>query len=160
MLGDTLLDGFSPEEIEVVFAHEIGHHVLHHIRKMIAEGLVFSTAGFWICDWILRTWTARDGQPIVYARLPVDSMPLLLLMLTLFAMLLEPLQNVISRRFERQADRYALERSGRKDAFLSAFRKLARLNKDDLTPHWLDVFLFYSHPPVAERLAMAEEVRE
>ena len=114
LLGDTLLDGFSPEEIEVVFAHEIGHHVLHHIRKMIVAGLVFSTAGFWVCDRLLRTWTAHGGD---YTRLPVDMMPLLLLILTLFAMLLEPLQNVISRRFERQADRYALERSGRKDAY-------------------------------------------
>jgi STE24 endopeptidase len=75
-------------------------------------------------------------------------------------MLLEPLRNIISRRYERQSDRYALERTGRKDAFLSAFRKFARLNKDDPTPHWLDVFLFYSHPPVAERLAMAEKVEE
>ncbi len=82
----------------------------------------------------------------------------MLLILTLFGMLLEPLQNAVSRRFERQADRYALERTGLKDAYLSAFRKLAKLNKDDPNPHWLDVFLFHSHPPVAQRLAMAEEV--
>ena len=49
-------------------------------------------------------------------------------------MLLEPLQNAVSRRFERQCDRYALERTGLKDAYLSAFRKLARLNKDDPQP--------------------------
>ena len=93
-----------------------------------------------------------------YARLPVDTLPLVLLILTLFGTLLEPLQNFVSRRFERQADRYALERTGRKDAYLSAFRKLAKLNKDDPHPHWLDVLLFHSHPPVAQRLAMAEEV--
>jgi STE24 endopeptidase len=70
---------------------------------------------------------------------------------------MEPLQNAVSRRFERQADRYALERTGLKDAYLSAFRKLARLNKDDPSPHRLDVLLFHSHPSVAERLAMAEK---
>ena len=73
-------------------------------------------------------------------------------------MLSQPLQNALSRHFERQSDRFALERSGMNDAYLSAFRKLARLNKDDPNPHWLDVFLFHSHPPISERLAMAEQV--
>ena len=159
LLGDTLLAGFSPDEIEVIFAHEIGHHVFHHIRSMLLTGLVYSTAGFWLCDRLLVWWAARGGAPIDYAHLPVDTLPLLLLILTVFALLLQPLQNAVSRRFERQCDRYALERTGQKDAYLSAFRKLARLNKDDPNPHWLDVFLFHSHPPVAERLAMAEQVQ-
>ncbi len=158
LLGDTLLAGFSPEEIEVIFAHEIGHHVLHHIRSLIVTGLVYSAAGFWLCDRLLAWWVAPSGGPIDYARLPIATLPLLLLMMTVFALLLQPLQNAMSRRFERQADRYALERAGQKDAYLSAFRKLARLNKDDPSPHWLDVFLFHSHPPVAERLAMVEKV--
>ncbi len=80
-----------------------------------------------------------------------------MLILTVFALVLEPLQNAISRRFERQCDRYALERTGLRAAYISAFRKLARLNKDDPNPHRLEVFLFHSHPPIAERLAMAEE---
>ena len=92
--------------------------------------------------------------------MPVDTMPFVLLILTVFAMLMEPLQNAVSRRYEKQSDRYALERTGLKDAYLSAFRKLAKLNKDDPSPHWLDVLLFHSHPPVAERLAMAEEVAD
>jgi Zn-dependent protease with chaperone function len=77
--------------------------------------------------------------------------------LTIFGLLLEPLQNAVSRRFERQCDRYTLRRTRLKDAYLSAFRKLARLNKDDPYPHWLDVLLFHSHPPLAKRLAIAEE---
>jgi STE24 endopeptidase len=156
LLGDTLLNSFSPDEIEVIFAHEIGHHVFRHIRKMILAGLVYSTAGFWVCDRLLAVWSARGGT-IDYAHLPVDTVPFVLLILTLFAMLLEPLQNAVSRRFESQSDRYALERTGLKDAYLSAFRKLAKLNKDDPNPHWLDVLLFHSHPPVANRLAMAEK---
>jgi STE24 endopeptidase len=69
---------------------------------------------------------------------------------------LEPLQNAVSRRYERQSDRYALERTGLRDAYLSAFLKLAKLNKDDPDPHWLEVFLFHSHPPIGERLAQAD----
>ena len=131
--------------------------MFHHIRKIIAIGVVFSPAGFWICDRLLALWMARQGVAD-YAHLPTQTLPLMLLILTLFGLLMEPLQNAISRRFERQSDRYALERTGRKEAYLSAFRKLARLNKDDPSPHWLDVLLFHSHPPVQERLAMAEDV--
>jgi STE24 endopeptidase len=92
-----------------------------------------------------------------YAALPVYAVPFLMLVLTAFAMLLEPLANAVSRRYERQSDRYALQRAGLKEAYVSAFRKLARLNKDDPDPHPLEVFLFHSHPPIAQRLAMAEE---
>jgi STE24 endopeptidase len=101
----------------------------------------------------LAVWA---GGPLDYALLPVAALPWIMLVLTVFATLLEPLQNAVSRRYERQCDRYALQRTGRKDAYLAAFRKLAQLNKDDPSPHWLDVLLFHSHPPIAQRLAMAE----
>jgi STE24 endopeptidase len=155
LLSDTLLQGFLPEEIEVIFAHEIGHHVFRHLRKLLLGMLCYSAAGFWICDRLL---IASSGGAVDYARLPVATLPLVLLILTIFGLLLEPLQNAVSRRFERQSDRYALVQTGLKGAYLSAFRKLARLNKDDPNPHWLEVFLFHSHPPIAQRLAMAEEV--
>jgi STE24 endopeptidase len=79
-----------------------------------------------------------------------------MLVLTLLATLMEPFQNMLSRRYERQSDRYALSRTGQPAAYRSAFRKLARLNKDDPDPHWLDVLWFHSHPPISERLALAD----
>lgn len=154
LLGDTLLQGFTPDEIEVIFAHEIGHHVFRHIRKMILAGIFYSAAGCWICDRLLAA-TSGPG-PLDYAAMPVSTLPAIMLILTVFAMLLEPLQNAISRRYERQADRYALQRTRRADAYASAFQKLARLNKDDPCPPPLEVFLFHSHPPIGERLAMAQ----
>lgn len=157
LLGDTLLDQFSPDEIEVILAHEIGHHVYRHIRKMIAVGFVYSVAGFWLCDGILLYWAGRHYGVAEPSQLPASSLPLLMLVLTVFALLLEPLQNFISRRYERQCDRYALDRTGLREAYLSAFRKLARLNKDDPEPHPLEVFWFHSHPPIRERLAMADK---
>jgi STE24 endopeptidase len=157
LLGDTLLDGFTPEEIEVIFAHEIGHHVFRHIRKMILAGVITSAAGFWICDCVLGIVAVRGGAGLDYAALGVWTLPWILLVLTVFFLLLEPLGNVFSRRRERQCDRYALARTGLKAAYASAFRKLARINKDDPNPHPLEVFLFHSHPPIAQRLAMAEE---
>lgn len=152
ILGDTLLEQFTPDEIEVIFAHEIGHHVHHHIRKMMLAGGVYSAFGFWVCDRLL-VWTTGAAD---YAGMPVWTLPLLMFVLALLSVLLEPLQNLISRRYERQCDRYALERTGMRQAYVSAFRKLARLNKDDPAPHPLEVFLFHSHPPIAQRLAMAD----
>jgi STE24 endopeptidase len=157
LMGDTLLAGFAPEEIEVIFAHEIGHHVHQHIRKMILAGIFFSAAGFWLCDWAIRLAAGMENGPFDYDRLGVWTLPLLMFVFSVFAQLLEPLQNAISRHYERQSDRYALERTGRPDAYLSAFRKLAKLNKDDPDPPRLEVLLFHSHPPIGERLAMAEK---
>jgi len=155
LLGDTLLNNFSPAEIAVVFAHEIGHHVFRHVRKMILLGLVVSVAGFWICDRTLIYW-AGGGQPLDYVSLPVWTEPWIMLVLSLFGLLLEPLMNGISRRHERQCDRYALERTRQPEAYVAAFSKLARQNKDDPCPHWFEVFWLHDHPPIGERLAVAQ----
>jgi STE24 endopeptidase len=155
LLGDTLLDGFTLDEIEVVFAHEIGHHVYRHIPKLMALGFVYSLLGFWICDRALALWIG----PGVYDphQLPVYALPMLMFVLGAFSLVLGPLQNVASRRFERQCDRFALVKTGLREAYISAFRKLAKLNKDDPDPPRLAVMLFHSHPPIAERIAIAEK---
>lgn len=154
LIGDTLLSGFSPDEIEVIFAHEVGHHVHRHIQKLIVIGAVFSAVSFWFYDRIATAWVgveSFDQSPI-----PVAALPLLMFLTKVFSLLSEPLQNVIMRHFERQCDAYALERTQLREAYLSAFRKLAVLNKDDPDPHPLEVFLFHSHPPINQRLMMAE----
>jgi STE24 endopeptidase len=152
LMGDTLLEKFSPDEIEVIFAHEIGHHVHRHIPKMIAAGVVFSLVGFWMLDRLLVWWA---GVPTA-AEVPTSSLPLVMFAMSVFGLLVSPLQNAISRHYERQCDRYALARTGHRDAYRSAFQKLARLNKDDPAPNPIEVFLLHSHPPIAERLAMAD----
>jgi STE24 endopeptidase len=157
LLGDTLLNHFSTDEITVVFAHEVGHHVFRHVQKMILLGLLLSVSGFWICDRVLMGGAAAAGHPLEYAAMPVWTQPWLLLILTVFGMLLEPAMNAISRRHERQCDRYALERTRLPAAYVSAFSKLAQQNKDDPNPHWLEVLWLHDHPPIAERLAMAGE---
>jgi STE24 endopeptidase len=151
LMGDTLLDKFTPDEIEVIFAHEIGHHVYRHIPKMIATGLVFSLFGFWLLDRVVVSWAGVSSA----ADAPTSSLPLVMFTLTLFMMLLSPLQNAISRHFERQCDRFALTRTDNAGAYRSAFTKLAQLNKADPEPNPVEVFLLHSHPPIAERLAIA-----
>lgn len=156
ILADTLLEHFKADEIEVIFAHEVGHHVHRHIRKMILFGGCYSAIGFLVCDWVLRAWIHAWGGEVDYTNFPIYTLPMLILVTTLFSTCLEPLQNSISRYFERQADRYALLHSPNQEAYRSAFCKLARQNKDDPDPHFLEVILFHSHPPIAERLALAD----
>jgi STE24 endopeptidase len=158
LMGDTLLDSFTPDEIEVIFAHEIGHHVYRHIRKMIFAGLLYSLVGFALCNWVVMAWAQNHYGRLTAHELPPSTLPLLMLTLTVMSLVLEPVQNAISRRYERQCDRYALRTTGLRAAYQSAFRKLARLNKDDPDPHPVEVFLFHSHPPIRERLSFADEV--
>jgi STE24 endopeptidase len=160
LLGDTLLDQFTPGEIEVVFAHEVGHHVHRHLIKMVAWSVLVAAAGFWLADLTLRGAAAAlhyPSDPLPAYQDPA-ALPLLLLVLSAFGLVLSPLQNAMSRFFERQCDRYALVRTGLRDAYRSAFLKLARMNKADTDPHPLVVWLFDDHPPIRERLAMADRV--
>ncbi len=153
LLGDTLLAQFTPEEIAVVFAHEIGHHVHRHLPKSIAVSVFLSLVGFSLVDWILR-WSAES---LGYTGLTDPAaLPLLLFTLAVFGLTWAPLLNAWSRCHERQCDRYALDRTHDRSAYRSAFIKLAKINKSDPDPHPLVALLFYDHPPIRERLAMAD----
>jgi STE24 endopeptidase len=153
LLGDTLLEQFSPEEIEVVFAHEVGHHVHRHIVKMIAVQVVTALCSFWLVDVLLTSLAPALGYG---AFTDPAALPLVLLVLALFGLVLSPALNALSRFHERQCDRYALDRTANASAYRSAFIKLARINKSNPDPHPLVAWLFYDHPPIRERLAMAE----
>jgi STE24 endopeptidase len=153
LLGDTLLDSFTPEEIEVVFAHEVGHHVHRHLPKMIAGNVVLAGVGLWLVNVVLQ----RAAVPLDYASFDDPAaLSLVLLVLMLFGLPFGPLVNAVSRFFEVQCDRYALLRTHNPIAYRSAFTKLARLNKADSDPHPVLVWLYHDHPPIRQRLALAE----
>lgn len=154
LLGDTLLDNFTPEEIEVVFAHEVGHHVHRHLIKMVVVSVLLTATGLWLVDGVLRA----AARPLGYDGFDDPAaLPLVLLVLGLFGFALAPATNALSRYFERQCDQYALERTDLVDAYRSAFAKLATMNKSDPDPHPLVVWLFYDHPPIRQRLALADK---
>jgi STE24 endopeptidase len=157
LIGDTLLAGYTLDELSVILAHEIGHHVFGHLRKILLAGGLYSLAGLWLSNLVLRLWLAGPAGRLDYAALPVYTLPMLLLVLRLFSLILEPLTNLVARRYERQCDRYALARTGLPAAYVSAFSKLSRLNKEDPDPPRLEVILFHSHPPIAQRIAMARQ---
>lgn len=153
LLGDTLLESFTQDEIKVVMAHEIGHHVFRHITKMLLLSIPYSLLTFWLFNLLLAWWIGPGYNP---SQMPVSAVAMFMLAAFVFGVLSGPLQAAMMRHFERQCDWYALQRTQMPDAYRSAFTKLARLNKADPDPHWLEVFLFDDHPPIAERLAMAD----
>jgi STE24 endopeptidase len=153
LLGDTLLQEFQPEEIDVVFAHEVGHHVHRHLRKFIILDLIVTALVCFLVDRGLNFLAVPLGYP---GPLDPAALPLFLLVFGVFGLLMMPARNALSRWFERQSDRFALQRTADPVAFTSAFSKLARLNKADPDPNPLLVWLLHDHPPIRERLKIAE----
>ena len=156
IIGDTLVREFTEEEIETVFAHELGHYYHHHILIGLATGILSTFAGLW-CASVLLAWSAHFLGLTSVADPAV--LPLLAVWLALFGMVTGPIGNIISRRHERQADAFAVERTGNAPAFIAALRKLARQNLADEEPHPLVEFLFFSHPSIASRIRAAEAMR-
>jgi STE24 endopeptidase len=154
ILADTLLDNYTPEEIEAVLAHELGHHVHRHILKSIFVQAVITLIGFWAADWTLhyavdQRWFEEMSD--------FANLPLLALVSVVLSFLLMPALNAYSRFNERQADRYAFESIATVEPFISSMNKLAEQNLAERTPsRWVEWF-FHSHPAISRRLAAAKE---
>jgi STE24 endopeptidase len=154
ILADTLLDNYTPEEIEAVLAHELGHHVHRHILKSIFVQAVITLAGFWAANWTLhyavdQRWFEEMSD--------FANLPLLALVSVVLSFLLMPALNAYSRFNERQADRYAFESIATVEPFISSMNKLAEQNLAERTPSkWVEWF-FHSHPAISRRLAAAKE---
>ena len=157
LLADTLLDNFTSDEIAAVTGHELGHYRYHHIWKTIFLGFVLTFGGLYLASffyWItLPSFGGTRGDELAV-------LPLLALFLFGFGLITMPVQNLLSRRFERQADRFVAEEIGGSDALVSALDKLGELNKADREPHPVVEFLFYSHPSLKKRLDYIRSIQE
>jgi STE24 endopeptidase len=152
---DTLLNKLSPDEVDAVLAHELGHFKHRHITKRIVAMFVFSLAGFALLGWLAtRTWfyTGLGAQPNLQG--PNDALALLLFLLAVpvFSFFVSPLMALLSRRHEFEADAYAAMQTNGRDLG-SALLKLYEDNASTLTPDPVFVKFYYSHPPASERLA-------
>ena len=153
ILADTLLDNYSPDEIEAVLAHELGHHVHRHILKSIFVQAAITLFGFWAANWTLHY--AVD-QHMFEELSDFANLPLLALVSVVLSLLLMPALNAFSRFNERQADRYAFESIASVEPFISSMNKLAEQNLAERTPSkWVEWF-FHSHPAISRRLAAAQ----
>jgi STE24 endopeptidase len=150
LVSDTLISGFPPEEVEVVLAHELGHHAKRHIAKGLLVQGVLILAGLWIADRALRA-----GGTLLGLSGPADpaGVPFLLLVLTALGFLVTPIVAAWSRRLEREADRVALEVTRAPDAFVAAMERLGQLNMAERQPGRLRELLFATHPSLEARIA-------
>jgi len=149
-LFDTLVERHPPEEILAVLAHEAGHCKRRHVLKLMLLGMLKAGALFWLLSLLLQAgglFAAFGLEPSVHAGL------------VLFGLLFAPVSlalsapvNALSRRFEREADGFAVRTLGSGLALAGALKRLASHALANLTPHPLEVALHYSHPPVLERV--------
>ncbi|MFQ6618081.1 MAG: M48 family metalloprotease [Fidelibacterota bacterium] len=155
ILGDNLLENFQDGEISTVLAHELGHYSYGHLWKGIVTGAFFTFAGLWLTGKLYSAAVDYFGFPHIYT---IAALPLLSIFLMLFGLVVSPLQNSISRRFERSADRFAVKLTGKKEEFVSALNRLAALNLADVSPHPIIEFIFYSHPSIEKRIRYIEKI--
>jgi STE24 endopeptidase len=154
ILADTLLDNYSPDEIEAVLAHELGHHVHRHIVKSIVMQAGISLFGFWAANFALHY--AIDKLHMFETLSDFANFPLLALVSTVLSFVLMPVLNGYSRFNERQADRYAFKSIPSVNSFISSMNKLAEQNLAERTPSkWVEWF-FHSHPAISKRVAAAK----
>jgi len=155
ILADTLLDHYSPDEIEAVLAHELGHHVHKHIFKSIMVQAGITLVGFWAANWVLHY--AMERWHMFATLSDFANLPLLVLVSTILSFLLLPAINAFSRYNERQADRYAFKSIASVEPFISSMNKLADQNLAERSPsRWVEWF-FHSHPAISRRVAAAEQ---
>jgi len=154
IIGDTLLNKFTSDEIETIMAHELGHQVNRDIPLGIIFGSITTLVGLYLAsvglNWGVRTFGFSSTADIA-------AFPLFLIVLGLYGLLTMPLENGFSRWRERRADQYALSLTHNGIAYASALKRLANQNLADADPEpWVE-WLLYSHPAIGKRIAMAEQ---
>ncbi len=157
ILGDTLLNDYSKDEIETVIAHELGHYKHKHIQKNILFGTAASFLTFFIISLLYKhslSWF--DFNSI----LQIAALPVLSLWAMLVGLIQTPISNILSRKYEFEADRYAVESTLKPDSFISTLNKLTDQNLGDRQPHPFVEWFFYSHPSVKNRINALEKFAE
>ena len=157
VLFDTLINQLSPAEVEAVLAHEIGHCKYKHITKQLILFGAISLYGFFVL-YQLSTW--RELYTLFGVSVPSTATLLLCFSLVVGPVLyfVAPLINMLSRAFEFQADAYAVQAVESSRPLAQGLLKLSKNSKSNPKPHpWFSAF-YYSHPPLAERLAAMEKI--
>lgn len=158
VLFDTLIEQLSPEELEAVLAHEVGHYRRGHIPKTLALSAAIQLGAFAAIAWLARGDWFNPAFHFPAGEL-APSFLLFGLLGGAVTFWFAPLGNLLSRKNEYEADAFAREATGGPGPLVAALRKLSRKNLSNLTPHpWFSGF-YYSHPTLAEREAALAKSR-
>ncbi|MBI5267959.1 MAG: M48 family metalloprotease, partial [candidate division Zixibacteria bacterium] len=161
VLFDTLIKNFTSDEIAFVMGHEMGHYVMHHIWLGLAIMIVSVLFGLWLIDRFVHNLIHRWRLKFGFERIQdMASLPLLLLLLTVFMFVYQPVFNTASRAMEHASDTFGMEVSGVSgESAATAFDKLSVYNLSDPDPSPIVEFWFYSHPALKKRMAYVREYR-
>ena len=149
ILGDTLLNDYSKNEIETVIAHELGHYKHKHIIKNLIFGTVSSFLTFFIISILYKnslSWFYFENIT------QIAALPLLSLWAMVIGLIQSPIGNILSRKYEYEADRYAIKSTHKPDSFIKTLNKLTDQNLGDREPHPFVEWFFYSHPSIKNRI--------
>jgi STE24 endopeptidase len=149
---DTFFDGrFTNREIELVAAHEFGHVAHRHIWKGLAWSLLLTLPAFLVVEWATRRRGGLQRPELV---------PYALLVLALIGLVITPLGNAVSRRYEAEADWSALRATHDPGSAESLFRKFTRYDLVQPNPPLWSYLMLDNHPTVVQRIALARAYRE
>jgi len=154
ILTDTLLEKYSPEEIEVVLAHELGHHLLKHIPNI----MLVQAATFLLTFYLVNIALVYGGGPLGFKYFAdAAAFPYIVLVIAVINLLMTPVLNAYSRQLETNADRVALHLTDNPEAFISMMTRLFDQNLAVAQPkRWVEI-MFYDHPPYARRIEAASK---
>ncbi len=153
LLGDTLLKNFSSDEIKMVLAHEVGHHVKRHLFKGLIIDFFISLVGFYFLFHVSSKLAQAFG---VSSFSDVKILPALSLLGLISGVLLGPFKNGLSRGYENEADCFAWTVFPSKIIFVSLMQKLSDLNLSNPNPSAWEEILLYDHPSAQKRIRNAE----
>jgi len=156
LVSDTLLSAYSDDEIEVILAHEIAHHIHYDIWSALALECAVLAVSLFAGDVMVRIAGPRFG---IDGPSDLAALPLIALTAGLVSVLLTPVANAWSRHNERRADRFALALTERPAAFISAMRRLGAQNLADEHPSTAVFWFFHTHPTIDERIEAAKQFR-
>jgi STE24 endopeptidase len=152
VLSDTLIQQYSLPEIEVITAHEIGHHLHRDIYRLFVIQMGIYLIGFKLTDVVLKA----AAVPLDFSAISDPAiLPLLALILGTFGTLVSPLTNSYTRHVENQADEYALRLTGDSKSFIDSMTRLVNQNLAVANPPKWEEVLFHDHPCYRKRVEHA-----
>ncbi len=149
ILGDTLLKRYEPDEIEIILAHELGHHSNHDMWKGLFFQSAISALGLYAAYVVLEVCSASLG---LRGTADIAGFPLLALTLAGVSLFFLPTTNAFSRYLERKADAFAVGLTQNPTAFVSMMHKLGMQNLSEFEPNPIIEFILFSHPSIGKRI--------
>ncbi|MFO7929306.1 MAG: M48 family metalloprotease, partial [Candidatus Humimicrobiaceae bacterium] len=143
VIYDNLLKNFSEKEALAVIAHEMGHWKKMHLLKKMAVAVAGGILTIFIIKVIINSMNiSHDFKAIIIA----------FLIFSLLSFVVMPLENYISRKFEKEADRLSVELTQKPEGHIQLMQKLAKSNLSNIEPNRIVKYIIYSHPPIIERI--------